>query len=207
MSISGRLFRLLLQEVTMRRFTVPALLLALTLIGCGADSPTGPTATPGVPSAVLTGNSTTASAGAARGAAPATPINGSCEVRTIEAQVTTPPLVRMLTTGTCQFSHLGRTQIDAVQLVNPMLGTSEAEVTYTAANGDVLFATNAGSFTPGSSPTFSTVGVTTIIGGMGRFTGATGRMDAEGTVDLANNVAVFSYDGWIAYDASNRSKR
>jgi hypothetical protein len=32
-------------------------------------------------------------------------------------------------------------------------------------------------------------------------------MDAEGTVDLANNVAVFHYDGWIAYDASNRSQR
>jgi hypothetical protein len=113
----------------------------------------------------------------------------------------------MITTGTCDYSHLGRTQIDAVQLVNPILGTSEAEVTYTAANSDVLFATNAASFTPGSSPTFTTRGVTTITGGTGRFTGATGRMDAEGTVDLANNVAVFHYDGWIAYDASSRSQR
>jgi hypothetical protein len=191
----------------MRRFTAPALLLTLTLIGCGADGPTGPTAIPVVPSAVSAGTSTSASTAAARGAAPATPINGSCEVRTVEAQVTTPPIVRMITTGTCHYSHLGRTQVDAVQFLNPMLGTSEAEVTYTAANSDVLFATNAGSFTPGSAPTFSTVGVTTIIGGTGRFTGATGRMDAEGTVDLANNVAVFYYDGWIAYDAANRSQR
>jgi hypothetical protein len=113
----------------------------------------------------------------------------------------------MITTGTCHYSHLGRTQVDAVQLVNPILGTSDAEVTYTAANGDTLLATNSGTFTPSSSPTFSTVGVTTITGGTGRFAGATGRMDAEGTVDLANNLAVFHYDGWIAYDASNRSAR
>ena len=94
-----------------------------------------------------------------------------------------------------------------MQLLNPILGTSTAQVTYTAANGDILLATNSGTFTPSSSPTFSTVGVTTIIGGTGRFAGATGRLDVKGTVDLANNLAVFYFDGWILYDASNRSKR
>jgi hypothetical protein len=49
--------------------------------------------------------------------------------------------------------------------------------------------------------------VTTIIGGTGRFAGATGRLDGTGTVDLANNLAVFQFDGWILYDASNRSER
>jgi hypothetical protein len=142
---------------------------------------------------------------AARGAAQVTPIKGSCEIRTVEAQVTTPPVVRMITTGTCHFSHLGRTQVDAVQLLNPVQGTSTAEITYTAANGDTLLATNAGTFTPSSSPIFSTVGVTTIIGGTGRFAGATGRTEGEGTVDLANNISVFHHEGWIAYDASNRS--
>jgi hypothetical protein len=190
----------------MRVFTATPLLLTLCVVGCEQRSPTAPSAAPAGAAAVSAGTTAAASAAAARVASP-TPISGSCEIRTVEAQVTTPPVVRLITTGTCHFSHLGRTRADAVQLLNPILGTSEADITYTAANGDTLLATNSGSFTPGSSPTFSTVGVTTIIGGTGRFAGATGRMDGTGTVDLVNNIAVFHHDGWIAYDASNRSER
>jgi hypothetical protein len=192
----------------MRVFTAATLLLTLPVVGC-AGGPTAPTAAPAVAAAVSAGTPAAAPAAAAHGAAPPvtqTPIKGSCEIRTVEAQVTTPPVVRLITTGTCHYSHLGLTRVDGVQLVNPILGTSFTEVTYTAANGDLLLATNSGTFTPSSSPTFSTVGVTTITGGTGRFAGATGRMDVEGTVNTAG-VSVFSYDGWIAYDASKRSNR
>jgi hypothetical protein len=194
----------------MRVFTAATLLLTLSVIGC-AGGPTAPTAAPALAAAISAGTPAAEPAAAARGAAHTpvtqTPIKGSCEIRTVQVQVTTPPILRMVTTGTCHYSHLGRTQVDAVQLLNPVLGTSEADVTYTAANGDILRATNSGRFTPGSSPTVSTTGVTTIIGGTGRFAGATGRMDVEGTVNSATGIAVFSYDGWIVYDASRRSDR
>lgn len=189
----------------MRGLRLATLLLALPVIGC-AGGPTAPAAAPAVAAAVSAGTPAVDPAVAAGGAA-RTPIKGSCEIRTVEAQVTTPPVVRLITTGTCHYSHLGLTRADAVQLLNPILGTSEAEVTYTAANGDILLATNSGRFTPSSSPTVSTVGVTTITGGTGRFAGATGRLDGEGTVNLATGVAVFSFEGWIAYDASQRSER
>lgn len=186
----------------MRRFTITSLLCTIPLLGCGGDAPTAPAAA-SAPS--LAGSATTGqTAGASDNPVAQTPIKGSCEVQTVEAQVTEPPVIRMVTTGACRYSHLGRTQIDAVQYINPVLGTSETEVTYTAANGDQVFATNSATFTPTGPTTVSTVGVTTITGGTGRFENATGRLNATGTADRATGLAVFSYDGWIAYDASNR---
>ncbi|MEJ2312602.1 MAG: hypothetical protein P8Y21_13660 [Gemmatimonadales bacterium] len=74
------------------------------------------------------------------------------------------------------------------------------EQTYTAANGDILEISGVGvlvqSMTDGRS---GLVGTGLIEGGTGRFADATGEFEVRG----ANGVV--HYDGWIAYQASNRS--
>jgi hypothetical protein len=75
----------------------------------------------------------------------------------------------------------------------------EAEHTLTAANGDLLYATSAGTGSLTPPVTIHFVGVTTISGGTGRFTNATGVMQAEGTSNLAAGHSSFTYEGWIAY--------
>ena len=72
--------------------------------------------------------------------------------------------------------------------------------TYTAANGDVLEVSGMGvrvqSLADGSS---GLVGTGVVDGGTGRFAGAMGEFDVAG-ID-----GVVRYDGWILYDAANRS--
>jgi hypothetical protein len=82
-----------------------------------------------------------------------------------------------------------------------------SEVTFTAANGDRLHASSVGTGTLTGPTTVSFTGTATIIGGTGRFANATGEMAVEGTVDNATGDARLSYDGWIVYNASDRSGR
>ena len=89
-------------------------------------------------------------------------------------------------------THLGRFAAAFVDVVDLATQTSTGTIEFTAANGDRLFATTAGgqdAFTP---PNISHVTlVATIIGGTGRFAGATGLFTIEfaQTIDLANGTA------------------
>lgn len=77
---------------------------------------------------------------------------------------------------------------------------------FTAANGDLLRATSVGSGTPTGPTTLRFTGTASITGGTGRFASATGEMSVEGTADNVSGDARFSWDGWITYDASGRSR-
>jgi hypothetical protein len=170
-------------------------LLALVNAGCGADHITSST-----PNAVAaTGTS------AASRAVAATHVSGSCETTPIAPPVVVFPILRQEDTGVCQLSHLGRTVLHATRVVNLANGTQTAQITYTAANGDVLRATAVGSSSPPGPTSFLFTGTTTIVGGTGRFANATGVLQAEGEVNLITANASIAYDGWIAYDASDRS--
>jgi hypothetical protein len=127
------------------------------------------------------------------------PPEGSCEAETVEVEPISPTIIRRVSVGTCQFSHLGRTGLLSIAYGNLATLEQEAEHTFTAANGDLLNATSVGTgaFTPLATVHFT--GVTTISGGTGRFANATGVMAAVGTVDLATGDASLSYDGWIAH--------
>lgn len=77
------------------------------------------------------------------------------------------------------------------------------EVTWTAANGDQLFVLTNGvrveSIPDGDS---GNRGTATITGGTGRFLGATGQAFGGRDADEESN----TIQGWIDYDASNRSQ-
>lgn len=72
---------------------------------------------------------------------------------------------------------------------------------YTAANGDLLNVSGTGVLVQSlADGTSGLVGAGVVEGGTGRFAGASGEFDVLG-VD-----GEVSFDGWIVYDASNRSK-
>ncbi len=181
----------------MRRSTAPAVLLVLTLVGCGADAPTAP-----IPDAPALNR-----AAAAHPAAPARSMKGSCEAQSAEPPVLIFPILHQVATGTCQLAHLGRASLRTVARLNILTGVQMAEITYTAANGDLLYATSIGTGTPTGPTTIEFSGTTTIIGGTGRFTNATGVMAAAGTSNTATGITFISYDGWITYDAADRRNR
>ena len=181
----------------MRKRSGTIVLVMLVVVGCSADSVTGMTEKP-----LALATTSVASRGTA-----ASHVSGSCETQPISPPVVTFPILRQDDTGICQLSHLGRTTLQASRVVNLATGTQVAEVIYTAANGDVLRATAFGASSPPGPTSFRFTGTTTIVSGTGRFANATGVLLAEGVVDLLTARASIAYDGWIAYDAPDRSGR
>ena len=175
----------------MRTPPAPSLLLALALAGCAGDSRT---TTPPLDAPAF-----------ARGAVTpgSYPLTGRCETSFDPPPFPLPAVHRQVDTGTCQLSHLGRAVLHSVQDIDFAAGTQvSVELTFTAANGDVLRAANVGASAP-SGPGVRFRGTTTFIGGTGRFAGATGEARLEGTANFLTNTAEFTVvDGWIAYEAS-----
>jgi hypothetical protein len=180
----------------MRALTAPAVLLALVLAGCADAAPTGP----------MPGSVTFARGGGTGGAPPARPISGHCEL-TVTPLPSVPPILRQTDTGTCQLSHLGRTAYTGVLEIDLATGTQRGERTLTAANGDILQVVAVGTSTPDGPGRVRFVATLTFVGGTGRFADATGQARAEGVANLATSTTMVTLDGWIAYDASNRSGR
>jgi hypothetical protein len=179
----------------MKTSMTPALLLALALTGC-AEQPSTPMDPNG---AAL------ARAGAEVQAAKAVPISGRCTTTFAPIPRPLPAVYRQVATGVCQLSHLGSTSLLLVQDINFAAGTqTSVEVTYTAANGDVLRAANVGtSARSGNGVAFSAT--VTFVGGTGRFAKATGQAHVTGTADFIANTSAYTIEGEISYDAADRS--
>lgn len=178
----------------MRKHFGTIALVTLAIVACNGDNATG--ATPNARAMTRTG-------AAARGTG-ARRVAGSCETTPIAPPIVTFPILRQEDTGVCHLSHLGRTELHASRVVNLATGTQVAEISFTAANGDVLRATAFGTSDPPGPTSFSFTGTTTIVSGTGRFANATGELQAQGVVSLATANASIAYEGWIAYDASDR---
>jgi hypothetical protein len=111
--------------------------------------------------------------------------------------------------------HLGRvsvvashcTQFDIFTTPNPGV-FQDGEMVVKAANGDELWLEYAGHFlfTPGDTPevgvsaiSFTTV---TVVGGTGRFEGATGSLTGHAIDNFPAGPHIASFSGWIVYDPS-----
>ena len=181
----------------MRALVPSAVSLLLTLAGCAG----------GAPSATTLDASASLSRSAAAQTPAALPIKGHCELTFNPPPLPLPPVHRQIDTGTCWFSHLGRTALYGVQDINFAAGTQSGERTFTAANGDMLRAVHAGTSAPSGPGLVSFVTTLTFVGGTGRFANATGQMTGEGTANLITRTTSVTNEGWIAYDASDRSGR
>ena len=179
----------------MRALPISALSLLGTLFGC-AD---------GARTLKVSDASAALQARAAVQAPGARPIKGHCELTFNPPPLPLPPVHRQIDTGTCWFSHLGKTALEGVQDINFAAGTQSGTRTFTAANGDVLRATHAGTSGPAGPGLVRFVTTITIVGGTGRFANATGQMTGEGTANLITRTTSVTNEGWITYAASDRS--
>lgn len=182
----------------MRVMGIPPFLLAFaTLAGCVADSP-APLGLEAAPSFSMTSS--------IQGGAPR-PIVGGCELTFNPLPFPPPPVFNQVDVGTCQFSHLGRTQFYGEQVINLAARTQSGTRTFTAANGDELRATHVGTSAPAGPGLVAFTASMTFAGGTGRFANARGQATIHGTANLATRTTTMALDGWLAYDASNRSGR
>ncbi|MBA3891647.1 MAG: hypothetical protein H0X64_14065 [Gemmatimonadaceae bacterium] len=129
---------------------------------------------------------------------PPRPIKGECDLA-IEVLEVNFPLLRQRDNGTCQLSHLGRTGLDGILEINLLSRTQTGTRTFTAANGDELYATVAGTSAPigpgliGFSATF------TFTGGTGRFTNASGTAQGNGVANQMTQTSTVRLEGKISY--------
>jgi hypothetical protein len=99
-------------------------------------------------------------------------------------------------------THLGRFTLTGPHRVNVAATPATAVGTFefTAANGDTLRASFTGLGTPTATPGIASIVETaTIMGGTGRFTGATGSFIVERMVDLINLETTGSFEGTIIW--------
>lgn len=134
-------------------------------------------------------------------------IEGRCELTFNPPPLPLPPVHRQVDTGTCWFSHLGRTALYGVQDIVFAAGTQSGERTFTAANGDVIRAVHAGRSAPSGPGLVSFTTTITFVGGTGRFANVRGQMTGAGTANLLTRTTVVTNEGWIAYDASDRAEQ
>lgn len=174
----------------MRTRPAAPVLVLLALAACSGDEATG---TPETRPAL-----------ARSGAAPVRPLAGECETVLAPAGFIRPGVVRQVDTGVCHLSHLGRTTLYSVKVIDLVAGTQTTEATFTAANGDVLRATGSGTNTitgPGRAAYTATL---VFAGGSGRFANATGEARVNGEADLVARTSALTLEGEIAYAASDR---
>lgn len=174
----------------MRRVPLAGLALTVFLAGCDTGSPLS----------LDPGSETLFARSAARTAQrPAVPLRGDCELAIQPAEVIGPGVVRQLDVGFCRLTHLGRTHVVSDKVINFATGTQTTEVTLTAANGDVLLASGAGTnqmVAPGRVVFRVELDFT---GGTGRFAGASGEAVSEGEADVVNAAARLTMSGSITY--------
>jgi hypothetical protein len=119
--------------------------------------------------------------------------------------------------GTGQMSHLGRVDYEFTHCTYPDFSARAGTFTIVAANGDELVLAYEAQFeVVGAMEGFTGVGIWTAVGGTGRFANATGSgtWDVIGDVpggdalfELPDGYMQFTFEGMIAYKASDRSHK
>ena len=119
------------------------------------------------------------------------------------------PSLAFVTDGTATVSHLGQTTVHIdgqVTPTGPSTFTIAGPITLTAANGDQVFGDFSGSGTNVASGGSTGTTATTITGGTGRFTGASGSVSGPFTQTPISTSATtatfatgFSFSGTISY--------
>jgi hypothetical protein len=165
--------------------------LCLSLAACTGQapaSPTSPSLAPAAPAHSDAPGSTAQASGAAE-----LPFKGSFTITTtgtVNCPPTCPPTtlrVEGREEGTA--THLGRFTAVSVDTVDMATATATGTFDFTAANGDRLLTTTTGGEDQFVPPNISHVSVVaTIVGGTGRFAGATGTLTIRyvGEIDFAN---------------------
>ncbi len=129
----------------------------------------------------------------------ARPFTGSCTTTFDPPPFPLPPIRYQIDVGSCQLTHLGKTQFYGEQDINFAAGMQSGWRRLTAANGDELHVTHVGTSAATAPGRVSFVAEMTIVGGTGRFAEATGRARGIGVANLTTNSTSVTVDGWIKY--------
>jgi hypothetical protein len=125
---------------------------------------------------------------------------------TLEGQYGTPagqfPLIQEAIAATGQATHLGRYRLDIEETVNVLQATAIGIFTFTAANGDTIYGSYTGQAQLG--PLVAIEENATILGGTGRFAGATGNFSIDRVFDPASRTTTGSFDGVIAFPGAGK---
>jgi hypothetical protein len=129
----------------------------------------------------------------------ARPISGTCQTSFAPPTLPPPPVIRQVDEGSCNLSHLGKAVLYSVEDIDVVAGTQRSvEFTLTAANGDILRVTTAG--TNAANATGVDFAATMrFVGGTGRFANAAGEAQVTGAASFITNTATFTVNGWIEY--------
>lgn len=109
-----------------------------------------------------------------------------------------PPSAFLDGSGTGNGTHLGKFSYLFPHTVNFSTGTATGTYTFTAANGDKVFAEFTGQSTPLEPGFVNVVELATITGGTGRFAGATGHFTVERVVNQVERTTTGTYSGTIS---------
>ena len=172
----------------MRTLTIPAMLATLLLAACRAELATAPVSVPSLEATAARQQTTTRE------------LKGRCETTFPRATLPLPPVLRQADNGSCQLTHLGRSALYSLKDIDFAAGTQAIlEVTFTAANGDVLRGTGSGTNRPAGPGLVSFAANVTFTGGTGRFASATGQARMTGTANLATSSSALELEGSITY--------
>jgi len=171
----------------MRPSIISVALLASALAACAERLPTSPTMT-----------SSSGTVGLERSGA-LRPLKGSCTTTFSAPPFPLPPILHQIDTGTCNLTHLGLTDFYGELDINFAAGTQSGWRRLTAANGDELHLTVAGTNAGVVGGLVSINAQLTIVGGTGRFAGAIGSARATGVATLATRSTSITVDGWVNY--------
>lgn len=130
------------------------------------------------------------------------PIKGSL-VGSASVTPLDPPIVSVLLVATGQANQLGRFTLEAPHVVNQATLTATGTYLLTAADGDTLTASLAGTASMIEPPNIIAISeIATITGGSGRFAGATGSFTVQRVFNRATGVTTGSFEGWISTPGS-----
>jgi hypothetical protein len=118
------------------------------------------------------------------------------------------PIVTVLGEGSGVGTHLGRLTVATSHCQNqaqPEAGFSDGIITITGADGSTVNATYYGIGIPTNVPTIvNLVGAFTVVGGTGRFVGATGSGSIDGTFNVVTLETVWTATGTISTVGSSK---
>ena len=134
---------------------------------------------------------------AAASASKPMPFKGSIEA--LETHQPNLPIILVAATGSGEATQLGRFAVSYEVEVNVQTGVgSGLSAHFVAANGDSLFAEGSGQATPTETPgVLKIVEAYTIMGGTGRFAGASGTFTVERMVNQATRETSGTMNGTI----------
>jgi len=174
----------------MQRIPLAGFALGLILLGCDTGSMTGLEHQP---------EPQFAQQPAQHGARQTVPLRGRCDLDIQPAQFISPGVIRQVDVGHCQLAHLGKSTLISDKVINFFTGTQTTKIVITAANGDVLYGSGAGTNTMIAPGRVAFRVELTFTGGTGRFAGASGGAASEGEADLVSATSSLQMTGWLTY--------